>query len=504
MPSPIKVVPLPAKVSVQSGVFNLNAGVPLLATGEARGVAEQLNARLQALHGFTLPLVQAAPGGPYVELALTDAGGPEGYKLTVTPASVRLEGQASGLYYAAQTLVQLVEAGQLPALVIEDAPRFGWRGLMLDVSRHFSSIETVKRLIDTMAHFKLNTFHWHLTDDQGWRAEIRQYPRLTELGAWREATLIGHHHARPWTFDGVRHGGFYTQAQMREVVAYAAQRFVTVVPEVDMPGHMQAAIAAYPELGNFGQADGVRQVWDISEQVLGVRESTIAFMQNVISELLDIFPSPFIHLGGDECPKKEWKESAEMQALMRELGLHDEDELQSYFMRRMGAFLESRGRRLIGWDEILEGGLAPGATVMSWRGTEGGIAAARAGHDVVMTPGQHVYLDHYQGPPETEPLAIHGFTPLEKVYAYEPVPAELTEEQARHILGVQGNLWTEYMPNAQHIEYMYFPRALALAEIAWSPRETRDEADFMRRLPAQLETLKTLGVNYRVPEALRG
>lgn len=496
------IIPSPAQLREGEGHFALSAETPIVAHGEAASkAAEALNARLEQLHGLSLPVVEAT-AAPHIELALSDTEG-ESYTLSVTPEGVRASGGAAGLYYAAQTIALLYQGGTLPALEIADAPRFGWRGLHLDVSRHFFGVETVKRLIDVMALFKLNTFHWHLTDDQGWRAEIKKYPRLTEVGAWREQTLIGHHHSQPWAFDGTPHGGFYTQDEMREVVRYAQERHITVVPEIDMPGHMQAAIAAYPELGNFGQSDGVRQVWDISTQVLSVREESILFMQDVLSELLDIFPSTFIHVGGDECPKQEWRESEEMQARIGALGLKDEHELQSYFMRRMDAFLSERGRRLIGWDEILEGGLAPGATVMSWRGVKGGIQAAQAGHDVVMTPGSHLYFDHYQSEDhQREPLAIGGHTSLARVYSFEPIPAELTPAEARHVLGVQANTWTEYIPDAAQLEYMMFPRALALAEVAWSPPE-KNEADFLRRLPTALAALKKLGVNHREP-ATRG
>ncbi len=502
MPERPSVIPCPVHLQEQPGQFTVLASTPIVARDAAsRAAAHALSARLTALHGLSLP-VQEEAQGPHMALELDDALGSEAYRLSVTPDGVRLSGGPAGLYYGAQTLSQLLRGGVLPGVEVQDAPRFAWRGLMLDVSRHFFPVSFVKDVIDVMAHFKLNTFHWHLTDDQGWRAEIRKYPRLTEVGAWRDETLVGHHHAPGWTFDGVPHGGYYTQDDLREVVRYAAERHVTVVPEVDMPGHMQAAIAAYPELGNGTPVQGVRKVWDISEQVLSVREETITFMQDVLSELLDIFPSTFIHVGGDECKKIEWQQSPEMQARMRELGLQSEEELQSYFMRRMDAFLTERGRRLIGWDEILEGGLAPGATVMSWRGEEGGILAAQAGHDVVMTPQTHVYFDHLQAEQHREPLAIGGHSPLERVYAYDPVPDVLTPEEARHILGVQANTWTEYMDSERHVQYMLFPRTLALAEVAWSPRAARNEQDFLRRLPARLEDLRRLGVHYRQPEAL--
>jgi hexosaminidase len=386
---------------------------------------------------------------------------------------------------------------------IEDYPRFGWRGAMLDVARHFMPKEFVLKFIDLIALHKLNVLHLHLTDDQGWRLEIKRYPRLTEVGAWRKETLVGKYQrdAAAETYDGKPHGGFYTQADVREIVAYANARGVHIVPEIEMPGHGQAAIAAYPELGNTGQQLPVRTRWGICENVFNVEESTIQFLQNVLAEVLDLFPSPFIHIGGDEAPKTQWKASPAAQTRMRELGLQNEDELQSYFVRRMDAFLNSRGRRLVGWDEILEGGLAPNATVMSWRGEDGGIVAAKAGHDVVMAPNRHTYLDYYQSEDRTtEPLAIGGYIPLAKVYDYEPIPAALSAEEAQHVLGAQGQLWTEYMPTPKQVEYMAFPRLCALAEVLWTPAAAKEYAGFMARLPTHLQRLRILDVNFRQPE----
>jgi hexosaminidase len=388
----------------------------------------------------------------------------------------------------------------VPAVLVEDSPRFRWRGMHLDVARHFMPREFVLRYIDLLALHRMNSFHWHLTEDQGWRIEIRKYPRLTEVGAWRTETLVGRMTSDPAArvYDGTRHGGSYTQEEIREVVEYARRRFINVVPEIEMPGHSQAAIAAYPELGNTGDTLPVWTHWGVTPNILNVEESTIRFMQDVLTEVLELFPGPFIHIGGDEAPKTQWEQSPRAQARMRELGLANEEELQSWFIRRMDAFLVERGRRLVGWDEILEGGLAPNATVMSWRGTSGGLAAARAGHDVVMAPTSHTYFDYYQSRDrESEPLAIGGFLPLDTVYAFEPIPAELEPRFHHHILGAQGQVWTEYMKTPSHVEYMAFPRVAALAEVVWTPKERRDVADFRERLATHLRRLDALGVNYR-------
>ena len=359
--------------------------------------------------------------------------------------------------------------------------------------------EFVKKYIDLLALHKLNTFHWHLTEDQGWRLEIKQYPKLTEIGAWRKETLTGRmRRTNDLTFDGIRHGGFYTQQDAREIVAYAKARFVNVVPEIEMPGHAMAAIAAYPELGVTGEPVEVAKTWGIFSDILNAEPSTVQFMQNVLSEVLEIFPSRYIHIGGDEADKAKWKVNPRIQARIKELGLADEHELQSWFIRQMDTFLTKRNRRLIGWDEILEGGLAENAVVMSWRGTKGGIEAARAQHDVVMTPTTHVYLDYYQSKDQNaEPLAIGGFVPLETVYSFEPIPAELEPQYVKHVLGGQANVWTEYMPNPKKVEYMAFPRLTALAEVVWTPKERKDYANFLDRLREHLTRLQALDVNFR-------
>lgn len=440
-------------------------------------------------------------GGAVTRTLDQSIAGDEAYVLDVTPERAVLRARTErGLHYGAQTVRQLVDgAGRLPAVRIEDAPRFRYRGLHLDVGRHFFPVAFIKKYLDVMAAFKLNTFHWHLTEDQGWRLEIRKYPKLTEVGAWRKETIVGHARKGPKGYDGTPHGGFYTQAEAREIVAYAKARAITVLPEIELPGHSLAALASYPELACTPGPFEVRTTWGISEEVMCPSERTFAFLEDVLREVMDIFPGEYLHIGGDEAPKTRWRESAVAQEVIQREGLADEDELQSWFIRRIERFLNANGRRLVGWDEILEGGLAPHATVMSWRGTKGGIAAAQQGHDVVMCPQEDLYFDHYQADPEREPLAIGGLTTLEETYRYEPIPPELTADEAAHVIGAQGCVWTEYMPTPQHVGYMAYPRALALAELAWSPREARDWDGFRARLPAALALLDRLGVGYRRP-----
>jgi hexosaminidase len=391
----------------------------------------------------------------------------------------------------------------MPGVEVLDYPRFSWRGTHLDVGRHFMPVTFVKKFIDLLAAHKINRFHWHLTEDQGWRIEIKRYPRLTSVGGWRRQTIIGYPRgdSTRWRYDRKRHGGFYTQDQVRDVVAYAAERFITVVPEIEMPGHAQAAIAAYPELGVTGDTIPVWTRWGVSKNILNADDATVQFMQHVLEEVLELFPSEFIHIGGDEADKALWATSPRIQARIRELGLFGEAQLQSWFIKEMDAFLASKGRRLIGWDEILEGGLAPGAAVMSWRGYRGGIAAAREGHDVVMAPTRYTYFDFYQTRDiRREPLAIGNFLPLDSVYVFEPIPPDLSPEEARHVLGAQAQHWTEYMPNSRQVEYMAFPRLGALSEVVWTPPERKDLVEFKMRLPAYLSRLKSYGVNYRVPK----
>jgi len=431
---------------------------------------------------------------------------PEGYyHMVVNTEGVDIfSTSASGLFYGVQSLLQIIvpekQGWSIPHLTLTDFPRFGWRGLHLDVSRHFFPVDFVKRYIDLMSRYKFNTFHWHLTEDQGWRIEIKKYPKLQEVGAYRNETLIGHYSDQPQQFDGQRYGGYYTQEEIKEVVAYASERFVTIVPEIEMPGHALAALSAYPHLGCTGGPYEAATLWGVFDDVFCAgKESTFSFLEDVLDEVIELFPGQYFHVGGDECPKTRWKECSHCQKRIQKEGLADEHELQSYFIQRIEKHLNERGKKLIGWDEILEGGLAPNAAVMSWRGEEGGIAAAKAGHYVVMTPGFALYFDHYQGDPKNEPIAIGGNTSLKKVYSYDPIPDALDQNEQRYILGAQANVWTEYIKTPEHVEYMVYPRALALAEVIWTPKEAQNWNTFVARLPHQLSLLKMLNVNFRKP-----
>ncbi|MER5795428.1 beta-N-acetylhexosaminidase [Streptomyces sp. NPDC001980] len=514
------LIPAPRSVLAGSGEVRLTAHSQLYAGPGTEGVGHWLRTVLRAAAG--LPLREGRElddiDGDGIGLLLDPHLGPEEYRLVSAPAGILVEGgSAAGVFWGAQTLRQLlgpaayrraaVEPGRtwaVPHLTIEDSPRFPWRGFMLDVARHFMPKEGVLRHLDLMAAHKLNVFHFHLTDDQGWRLRIERYPRLTEVGSWRTRTKFGHRASPLW--EEKPHGGFYTQDDIREIVAYAAERHITVVPEIDVPGHSQAAIAAYPELGNTDVIDttalSVWDSWGISPNVLAPTDNTLRFYEGVFEEVLELFPSEFIHVGGDECRKDQWRASPAAQARIKELGLADEDALQSWFIGHFAKWLSARGRRLIGWDEILEGGIAEGAAVSSWRGYGGGIAAARAGHDVVMCPEQYVYLDHRQADGADEPVPIGYVRTLEDVYRFEPVPPGLDESQARRILGTQANVWTEVMEDHARVDYQAFPRLAAFAEVAWSalpaPGE-RDFADFERRMAAHYRRLDALGVAYRPP-----
>ncbi|MFJ8602910.1 beta-N-acetylhexosaminidase [Streptomyces shenzhenensis] len=523
--------PLTAASPAAGAGFVLDASTVIDAGPGTEGTARWLRGVLGAATGLTLPPGSGAGGGALrLRIRPEEAArlGPEGYTLHVDGAAVTLHGGGpAGVFWGAQTLRQLLgpdafrraplapgRPWTVPGTAVEDAPRFRWRGLMLDVARHFTPKEGVLRYLDLMAAHKLNVFHFHLTDDQGWRVEIKRYPKLTETGSWRPRTKFGHRASPLW--EEKPHGGHYTQDDIREIVAYAAERHITVVPEIDVPGHSQAAIAAYPELGNTDVIDttalSVWDTWGVSPNVLAPTDNTLRFYEGVFEELLEIFPadaaafSAFIHVGGDECPKDQWKKSPAAQARIKELGLADEDALQSSFIRHLDSWLTARGRRLIGWDEILEGGLADNAAVASWRGYRGGIAAARAGHDVVMCPEQYVYLDHRQAADPDEPVPIGFVRTLEDVYRFEPVPPELDARQAGHVLGAQANLWTEVMENHARVDYQAFPRLAAFAEVAWSrlpAPEERDFAGFERRMAAHYRRLDALGVDYRPPSGPR-
>jgi hexosaminidase len=515
-PSKISIIPKPTKLSELTGSFTLTNQVKIYVTDTAlRKVAQQLVTKLKSADGTSLNIINEIPNGiiknGIIFLKSNDALlNTEGYRLTVTPEQITVVSNApQGAFYALQSLYQLLPSDiftpallkrkatwRVPAVDIEDKPRFGYRGLHLDVSRHFQSVAFVKKYIDMMAMHKMNTFHWHLTDDQGWRIDIKKYPKLTEIGSKRKETVIGHNNDKPQRFDGVPVSGFYTQAQIREVVAYAQERFVTIVPEIEMPGHALAALAAYPELScDPSKRYEVATTFGVFKDVFCPTDKTFSFLEDVLTEVMDLFPSKYIHIGGDECPKDAWKNSTFCQDLIKKEGLKDEHELQSYFIRRIEKFINAKGKSIIGWDEILEGGLAPNATVMSWRGIEGGIAAAKENHNVIMTPGSHCYFDYYQADPETEPLAIGGLLSLEKVYSYEPIPEALTEEQSKYILGAQANVWTEYLKTPSQVEYMVYPRLSALSEVVWSPKKGRNYEDFVARMQEHFKRLDALKVN---------
>jgi hexosaminidase len=511
-PKSIAIIPLPVRLTPGTGSFALTADTKIYVgpkNDELRRIGQSLSQEIARATGVQVPVVQAAPGkqrASAIYLKLTtpaDTLGGEGYTLSVQPAQVVLAAnQPQGLFLGTQTIRQLLPAQRtagagLPAMEVADKPRYGWRGMHLDVSRHFFSTEFVKKYIDYLALHKMNTFHWHLTDDQGWRIEIKKYPKLTTLGGFREGTLIGHYGAKVPEYDNVRYGGFYTQEQIKEVVKYAQDRYITVVPEIEMPGHALAALTAYPELSCIGGPFKVGQTWGVYDDIFCAgNEQTFAFLQDVLTEVMPLFPSKIVHIGGDEAPKTRWKTCPKCQARIKAEHLKDEHELQSYFVQRMEKFVNTKGKTIMGWDEILEGGLAPNAAVMSWRGMEGGTTAAKQKHQVVMTPGEFVYFDHAQGDPTLEPLNIGGYLPLEKVYSFEPTPKELTADEKKYILGAQANVWTEYIPTTQQVEYMVLPRMSALAEVLWTPASQKNWESFKVRMQPQYQRYAALGANY--------
>jgi len=518
--SAITVIPQPIKGFVKEGKFELKPDTRIhfpQGKPDWETAAQFFMATAQASTGYQLvaqpykaPIAQPRENAIYF-LQDDNVEQSEGYVLDIIPGSyVAIRARtAIGAFYGAQSLRQMFPPQFSSAELVKDVawtaagcsitdyPRFGYRGMHLDVARHFFPVEYIKRYIDLLAMHKFNRFHWHLTDDQGWRIEIKKYPKLQSVASCRKETVIGHADEAPAKYDGKQHCGFYTQAEIKDVVDYARKRFVTIVPEIEMPGHAMAALAAYPELGCTGGPYEVATTWGIFNDVFCAgNDKTFEFVTGVLDEVCALFPGEYVHIGGDECPKDRWKACAKCQSRMKAEGLKDEFELQSYFIRRAGQVLAKNKKKLIGWDEIMEGGLAPSATVMSWRGTEGGIAAAKAGHNAIMTPGSHCYFDHYQSDPANEPLAISGFTTLQRVYEYEPIPTALSEEEGRLILGAQGNVWTEYMSTPDQVEYMAFPRACALSEVLWVPATKKMWGDFARRLKNHFRLLEVLGVNY--------
>ncbi|RTL53400.1 MAG: beta-N-acetylhexosaminidase [Sphingobacteriales bacterium] len=503
----IRIIPEPVKLTVQKGIFTITPKTALAVSDKGDlHAANFFNQYLKKYYHFQLQIKEHPTPGSitiHTKKFIKAPNNPEFYSFQSKPSGIDISGNSyAGSFYGIQTLIQLLPVNittqqlKIPIVSIEDEPRFAYRGMHLDVGRHFFSVDFIKEYIDLVALHKMNTFHWHLTEDQGWRIEIKQYPRLTSVGAYRNGTIIGR---SPGTGnDGIKYGGYYTQQEIKEVVQYAADRFITVIPEIEMPGHASAAIAAYPALSCFpdkntptpknknlwnGDTTGkqVQQSWGVFDDVFCPSDYTFHFLENVLDEVMELFPSKYIHIGGDECPKNYWKASPFCQQLMQEKGIKDEHELQSYFIQRIEKYINSKGRQIIGWDEILEGGLAPNATVMSWRGEKGGIEAAQQKHYVIMTPGAWCYFDHSQNKPE-DSLTIGGYTTVQKVYSYEPVPKELNAEEAKYVLGAQGNVWTEYMKYPTKVEYMILPRMSALSEVLWSPANKKNWQNFQNKV----------------------
>ena len=515
--SDVSVIPEPLELKVNNGNFTIGENTEIIVDSndpKVKEVADYFAEQLNFVSGHSVKITNPSEKNEiknsiiFTDNNLDSSLGDEGYSLISNRNKIILTGTPHGLFYGVQTLFQLLPkeifsknivpniSWSIPSVEIKDVPRFKWRGMHLDVGRHMFPVSFIKKYIDYIAMHKLNTFHWHLTDDQGWRIEIKKYPKLTEIGAWRNGTQI----AKTDKSDDKRYGGFYTQDEIKEVVKYAEERFITVVPEIEMPGHSVAALTSYPELSCTGGPFEVRKLWGIDEDIFCAgNEETFTFLENVLTEVLELFPSKFIHIGGDEAPKVRWEKCSKCQTRIKKEGLKDEHELQSYFITRIEKFLNSKGRQIIGWDEILEGGLAPNAAVMSWRGIDGGIKAAKLKHNVVMSPTDYCYFDYYEGQPETEPLAIGGFLPLEKVYSYEPIPEELNSDEQKYIMGLQANQWTEYIATPELAEYMTLPRLCALSEVAWSPKGKRNYEDFSDRMSIHYGRLYVLGINFRWP-----
>ena len=515
-PQTASVIPRPVSVQYSEGFFTITPATRVIAQDKAETEALKLIDTLAPAMGFRLELVTCSePQDRVIKFELSEKlsqiGG-EGHTLDVSANNIVIRAvQPAGLFYGIQTLRQLLPVSvfskarakgttwKVPCVKITDYPRFKWRGLLVDPARHFIPKSALLRFIDTMALHKLNSLQIHLTDDQGWRIEISKYPQLTKIGAFMDFTTMRSGGTREGTSD--QHpGGFYTQDDIRQLVRYSAERYITIVPEIEMPAHTGAAIVSYPNVGLYpNKLNNIPpdKRWTANERILAPRPKTVAFMQDVLTEVMGLFPGRYIHIGGDEANKDHWKRSEEMQALILRFGLKDEAELHSWFIKQMDTFLTKHGRRLVGWDDILQGGLAPGAVVMSWRGEAGGIASANAGHDVVMAPTSHTYFDYYQGPTEKEPLAIGGYVPLEKVYQYEPIPKAIDTDKAGHVLGLQAQLWSEYIPNPRHLEYMAYPRAAALAEVGWSPKASKDYDDFLTRLRNHIQRLQAMEIRYR-------
>jgi len=507
----LPLMPLPVEVKQGAGVFMLTSATKIVLKTDSTEVRKTCDFFLELVNPSTGLKIGYATSSSFPIVVELDPqiAHPEGYQLKVTPKDISIKAKTPvGIFYAFQTLRQLLpptiesrtevkRTWQIPVVEINDAPRFPYRGLMLDVVRHFFPINDIKRFIDLMALHKFNYLHLHLTDDQGWRVEILSYPKLQTISAWRKETMIGHLNDEPRLYDGVRYGGYYTQAELKELVQYAADRHITIVPEINIPGHSTALLAAYPELACSGSQFEVAREWGVFKNLLCPREDTFIFLERVLLEVMNIFPGKYIHIGGDECEKEQWQKSEFCHNLKIQNGLQTHEQLQTWFMRRIAQFIQSRGRQAIGWDEMIEGGNIVGATIMSWRNEEGGITAAQKGNNVIMTPNQYYYFDYYQGTDRNkEPLAAGGYLPLSKVYNYDPVPKKLSDDEKQYIQGAQGNIWTEYIPNLRHVEYMAYPRACALSEVVWTPVDLKSFNLFLIRWREHSKRLETMNVNF--------
>lgn len=509
----LSIIPQPNKVEFAEGTFAFNSETKIIMGNPSMfSYMEAFMSYTGLYFGYRLHAIpDMQPGENYILLkpVMWEKDSPEKYELTIEKQHITISAQlnGAGFTYAFQSLLQLLSATQpmvsgpetptitIPCVKITDEPRYTWRGMHLDVSRHFFDVAFIKKYLDLMAFYKMNTFHWHLTDDQGWRIEIKKYPKLLINAAWRNGTMVGKPGDKK--YDNLRYGGFYTQENIRDVVNYAAQRNITVVPEIEMPGHSVAAISAYPYLSCTGKQIDVARGWGVFDDVFCTRDSSFKFLEDVLSEVMELFPGKYIHIGGDECVKTRWKKCKYCKQRMKLEHLKNENELQSYFIKRIEKFVNAKGKQIIGWDEILEGGLAPNASVMSWRGTEGGITAARQKHSVVMSPGKPLYFDHYQSlDKDKEPLAIGGYNPMDSVYNYNPTPVVLNNEEQSYIMGAQANVWTEYLKNERDVEYMVFPRMLALSEALWTKPENKNYNSFLVRLQQNKKWLDFRQVNY--------
>lgn len=502
MVTQVNIIPRPVSVKTGPGKFYLSEKTEIIVgSGEQNSAAVFLKDFLN-LQGVPASInSKNKPDKSFIFKKIDEQElGKEGYRLKINKKEVTIEANGdAGFFYGVQSLFQLFRDSShyLPLVEITDYPRFSYRGLHLDVCRHMFPVSFIKKYIDLMSHYKFNTFHWHLTEDQGWRIEIKKYHKLQEIAAFRKETLIGHASASPEKFDGVPYGGFYSQEEIKEIIDYATRRNVNIIPEIELPGHSLAALTAYPHLGCTGGPYETATTWGVFDDVYCAgKETTFEFLEGVLDEVIELFPGKYIHIGGDECPKIRWKNCPFCQQRLQNEKIKDEHELQSYFIHRIEKYINSKGKSIIGWDEILEGGIAPNATIMSWRGEEGGILAAKQKHDVIMTPMDWCYLDHYQANPEAEPLAIGGMTTVHEIYDYEPVPNALSQEEAKYIIGAQCNLWTEYILTPEHVEYMIYPRAIAMSEVLWSEKKAGKYEDFVSRMNHHRSLMTKWNINY--------